>query len=88
MGAGVDAVKRNLVSGFGSIKFREMYDHGADSTALAFDCDGQKYAVRISQEFDDDFPSGPAGSLADLIAIVRASPGKTVLVKTRAMSQI
>jgi hypothetical protein len=88
MGAGLEAVKRNLVSGFGPIEFREKFDHTADATALAFESQGQKYSVRVSQEFDDDFAAGTVGSLADLVVIVKASPGKKVPVQRRAISQM
>jgi hypothetical protein len=47
MGAGVQAVKQKLNSGFGLIEFREMYDLSADSTLLAFESDGQGYSVRV-----------------------------------------
>jgi hypothetical protein len=41
MGAGVQAVKQKLNSGFEPIEFREMYDMNADSTSIVFESHGQ-----------------------------------------------
>jgi hypothetical protein len=86
MGAGVDAVKQKLVSGFGPSEFREMYDTNTASTVLAFAFDGLQYSVRISREFDDDFHSGSTTSLWDLVTVLKASPSRNVVVKTDGIS--
>lgn len=51
MGLGIDAVKRELMSGLGAIEIRQAYDTNTDSTALGFDWQGNRYAVRVSRRF-------------------------------------
>jgi hypothetical protein len=87
MGAGVDAVKQKLVSGFGPCEFREIYETNTASTVLAFASDDLQYSVRISREFDDDFHSGTTTSLWDLLTVLKASPNRNVVVKTDGISK-
>ena len=87
MGAGVQAVKQKLSSGFGPIEFCEVYDVNADSTSIVFESDGQSYSVRVSREFDDDFLSGTTASLWNLVTVLKASLGKKVIVKTTGVSE-
>jgi hypothetical protein len=86
MGAGVDAVKQKLVSGFGPSEFREMFDTNTASTVLAFESDGLQFSVRISREFDDDFHSGTTTSLWDLVTVLKASPSRNAVVQTDGIS--
>jgi hypothetical protein len=87
MGAGVQAVKQKLNSGFEPIEFREMYDMNADSTSIVFESHGQSYSVRVSREFDDDFLSGTTASLWNLVTVLKASLDKKVVVKTTGVSE-
>ena len=69
MGAGVQAVKQKLTSGFGPIEIREIYDVNADSTLLAFEAysepvefgDGLKGVAGQEGHREDD---GSIGNIA------------------------
>jgi hypothetical protein len=81
MGAGVEAVKQELASEFGAAEIRERQDFDKDSTVLGLEVDGVKYSVRVSREFDNDYPE-TTEDLADLEKKLEASKTKKVAVRT------
>jgi hypothetical protein len=86
MGAGVEAVKQELATGFGAGEIRERQDFDKDSTVLGLDVDGVKYSVRVSREFDNDYPE-TTEDLAHLVEKLEASKSKKVAVRTNSIME-
>jgi hypothetical protein len=85
MGAGVDAVKAQLVQDFGAIEIHEGHDASTKDTLLDFQADkGLPYKVRVTREYDDDYGSGQLNVPLDgLGATLRASASGKVRIFTK-----
>jgi hypothetical protein len=86
MSLGVDAVKSEISIEFGSTVV-EHFDVDSMSTDLGFVAEGRNFAVRVSKEFDDDYPSGQLNiDLKLLGSILRASKNGKATVRTTGIS--
>lgn len=87
MGAGIDAVKCEIICEFRTTNIHEGYDTELTSTILGFVAEGRNFVVRVSDEFDEDFESGQITvDLGELGARLRASQVGKVIVKRGGIS--
>ncbi len=87
MSAGLEAVKQEIVRGFGSVEIREHLGMGQQDTTLYFSADNRHYAVRVSAEFDQDYSSGQVGvDLRRLTPFLRASKDGKATLKRKGIS--
>lgn len=74
MGAGVDAVKSELVNSFGVCTTVDHHDPETFDTVIGFEAEGRRFLVRVSTEFDEDYASGQVKvDLSALGPFLRAS---------------
>jgi len=85
MAGGVDAVRAQLVRDFGAIEIHEGHDFDTKDTLLDFQADkGLPYRVRVTHEYDADYPSGQLNVLLDgLGTTLRASTSGKVRIFTK-----
>jgi hypothetical protein len=82
MGAGMDAVKSEILSDFDVSNIHEGYDTDLQAKILAFSSENRHFVVRVSDEFDDDYESGQiAVDLEELGPRLRASKDGKVTVR-------
>ena len=81
MAQGLEAAKHAIMEQFDMEHMVEGYDRDTLSSVIAFDAEGRHFSVRVSQEFDDDYPSGPfMVNLSQLGEFLRSSKnGKAVV---------
>ena len=81
MAQGLEAAKHAIMEQFAVQHLVEGYDRDALSSVIAFDAEGRHFSVRVSQEFDDDYPSGPfMVNLSQIGEVLRNSKnGKAVV---------
>jgi hypothetical protein len=87
MGAGVDAVKSEIMYQFDAIFLAEHFDVDSTSTDIGFSAEGRNFVVRVSTEFDQDYEAGLHVDLEQLGLILRASKDGKVTVRTSGISQ-
>ena len=81
-GIGIEAVESAIERGFGPTTINRRVDPDSYSTVLSLEAEGRIFIVRVSNEFDQDFPSGTSSDLEQLAPLLRATPGGTVAVTT------
>jgi hypothetical protein len=87
MGQGVDAVKDEIMSDFGSLDVVEGYDSNTMSTTLGFAAEGRHFVVRVSEEFDQDYGSRQVKvDLKQLGQVLRASKDGKATVRRSGIS--
>lgn len=81
MAQGLEAAKHAIMEQFAVEHMVEGYDSDALCSVIGFDAGGRHFSVRVSQEFDDDWPSGPfMVNLSQLGEVLRSSKhGKAVV---------
>jgi hypothetical protein len=81
MAQGLEAAKHAIMEQFAVEHMIEGYDSDTLCSVIEFNAEGRHFSVRVSQEFDDDYPSGPfMVNLSQLGAVLRSSKdGKAVV---------
>ena len=84
MAAGLEAVRSEIVREFGSVDIRDGYDANTNDPVLDFSAEGRYLTVRVTREFDNDYPSGQIRvNLAQLASRLRASKvGKATVTRS------
>jgi hypothetical protein len=82
MAQGLEAAKHAILEQFAVEHLVEAYDAGALCSVIAFEAEDRHFSVRVSQEFDDNYPSGPfMVNLAQLGEVLRSSKYGKVVVR-------
>jgi hypothetical protein len=87
MGAGVDAVKSEIIREFRFTNIHEGHDADLGAKILGFAAEGRHFTVRVSDEFDEDYASGQITvDLEELGPRLRASKDGKVIVRRSGIS--
>lgn len=87
MGAGVEAVRSEIISEFSITSIRDAYDTDSQGKILGFDAEGRHFTVRVSDEFDEDYRSGHVRvDLEQLGPRLRASKDGKITVRRSGIS--
>jgi hypothetical protein len=82
MAEGLEAAKGAIMKAFAVDYLVEGYDPDALCSVIQFNAEGRHFAVRVSQEFDDDYASGHfAVNLSKLGEVLRSSKDGTAVVR-------
>ncbi len=86
MAAGVEQVKSEIISQFGTTNLIEHFDVDSMSTDIGFASEGRRFVVRVSKEFDEDYGAGLHADLEQLGSILRASKDGKATVRRSGVS--
>ena len=85
MAQGVEAVKAALIRDFGPLIIDEGFDSNTRDILLSFEFDCLPYKVRVSEEYDSDYPGQLGVDLSKLGSSLKASDSGIVHLMTTGM---
>jgi hypothetical protein len=85
MGAGIEAVKDEILENFEVSKMNERRDEITEVTVISFAAEDRKFAVSVSDEFDRDYDQNQV-DLSRLETLLRSSKDGKATVRKRGIS--